>query len=122
MGPVIAMPLESYWAYDFGSDRSLESILAVFNEAGPWQWQLRESAWYGDYVATRPSEGVRVRVHEYPQLGEAGKFVGLRDRGFSALLEIEAGSSATQAEIDEVFRGLLGRVKATGVTGIEPYD
>jgi hypothetical protein len=89
------MPLKAYWAYDFACDRSLEDMLAVFNEAGPWRWEMHESAWYGDYLNTRPSNEVRVRVHEYPQGGEGGMFVGLRDRGFSALLQIEAESSAT---------------------------
>jgi hypothetical protein len=116
------MPLKAYWAYDFLCDRPLESLLALFNEAGPWQWEMRESAWYGDYLNARPSDGVRVRIHEYPQTGEGGVFVGLRDKGFSALLQIEADSPATQAEIDQVFRELLTRAPATGITEIEPYD
>jgi hypothetical protein len=116
------MALKAYWAYDFARDRPIEGLLAVFNDAGPWQWEMRESAWYGDYLSTGPSDGVRVRVHEYPQGGEGRTFVGLRDRGFSTLLQIEAESSATQTEVDGVFRGLLTRVGATNVTAIEPYD
>jgi hypothetical protein len=116
------MPLKAYWAYDFACDRPLEDMLAVFNEAGPWRWEMHESAWYGDYLNTRPSNGVRGRVHEYPQGGEGGTFIGLRDRGFSALLQIEAESSDTQTEVDGIFRGLLTRVQATNVTEIEPYD
>jgi len=112
----------AYWAYDFGCDQSLEDMLSVFNEAGPWHWVLRDSAWYGDYLNTNPTGGVRVRVHEYPQRGEAGMFVGLRRKGFSILLEIKAESSAAQAEVDEVFRGLMERVNATNITEIEPYD
>ena len=49
-------------------------------------------------------------------------FVGLRDKGFSALLEIDAESMATRSEIDGVFRRLLQRINATNVTEIEPYD
>lgn len=116
------MPLRAYWAYDFTSDQPIESILAVFNEAGPWEWELRESFWYGDYLNTQPTKGVRVRVHEYPQVGQAGWFVGLRDKGFSALLQIKPESPATQTKVDEVFRGLLTRVNATNITEIEPYD
>lgn len=118
------MPLKAYWAYDFVvPEPSIEDLLPVFNEAGPWRWQLRDSAWYGDYLNTRPADGVRVRVHEYPQLVEAGyRFVGLRDKGFSALLQIAAESLATQAETDAIFRELLTRVHATDLTEIEPYD
>ena len=114
--------LKAHWAYDFGCNRSLTGMLSVFNDAGPWQWELRESSWYGDYLNARPVEGVRVRIHEYPQTGEAGEFIGLRDKGFSALLEIEAESSAAREEIDEAFRGLLEKICAEDVKEIEPYD
>jgi hypothetical protein len=116
------MPLKAYWAYDFGCELTIEAILVVFNEAGPWQWVLSESAWYGDYLNTRPAEGGRVRVHEYPQSGDVGSFVGRRDKGFSALLQIDDSSSASQADVDEVFRRLLSRITATDVVAIEPYD
>lgn len=113
---------KAYWAYDFGCNQSLEGILSVFHETGPWQWGLRESSWYGDYLNAQPVEGVRVRIHEYPQTGEAGEFVGLRGKGFSALLKIDAESPATREGIDEVFRGLLKKIGAEDVKEIEPYD
>jgi hypothetical protein len=116
------MALKTDWAYDFACDRSMERMLALFNGAGPWKWEQRQSAWYGDYLNACPSAGVRVRVHEYPKSGESGVFMGLRDRGFCALLQIEVESPATQAKIDEAFRGLLDSVKATEITEIEPYD
>jgi hypothetical protein len=116
------MALKAYWAYDFACDRSMERMLAIFNRAGPWRWEQRESAWYGHYLNTCPAEGVRVRVHEYPQAGEGGVFQGLREKGFSALLHIEVECSATQAKIDEVFRSLLNSAHATDITEIEPYD
>jgi hypothetical protein len=84
------MSLKAYWVYDFACDLSLEAILGIFNEAGPWHWQLRESAWYGDYLNARPAQGVRVRVHEYSYAGAGGTFMGLREAGFSALLQIES--------------------------------
>lgn len=113
---------KAYWAYDFASDCSLAAMEAAFNTAGPWRWQLRDSAVYGDYLNARPIAGVRVRIHEYPQMGCYGLFTGLRDKGFSALLEIDAASEATRGEIDAVFQGLLQRINATDRTAIEPYD
>ena len=114
--------LEAHWAYDFVCDRSIEAILNAFNAAGPWQWRLRESAVYGDYLNCRPIEQVRVRVHEYPQTGEYGTFVGLHDKGFSVLLEVEAERTTTRSEIDGVFRYLLQTINATDMTEIAPYD
>lgn len=116
------MKLEAYWAYDFGCNRSLEEMLSVLNDAGPWRWELRDSAWYGDYLNTRPKEGVRVRIHQYPQTGEAGEFVGLREEGFSALLKIEPESFVTKAEIDRTFRNLIEKINAEDIREIEPYD
>lgn len=116
------MSLKAYWAYAFGCEQTLEDMRSVFNEAGPWHWELRDSAWYGDYLNANPTRGVRARVHEYPQIGEAGKFVGLQQKGFLALLQIKDESSTAQAEVDEVFRELLQRVNVTNITDIEPYD
>jgi hypothetical protein len=116
------LSLKAYWAYDFGCEQTLEDMRSVFNEAGPWHWELSDSAWYGDYLNTNPASGVCVRVHEYPQMGEAGEFVGLQRKGFSPLLEIKDASSAAREEVDEVFRGLLQRVNATKIMEIEPYD
>lgn len=96
----------------------MEAMLAAFNAAGPWRWGLGDSATYGDYLNCWPEEHVRVRVHEYPQM----LFVGLRDKGFSALLEIYAESTATRSEVDDVFRRLLQAIDATNKTEIEPYD
>lgn len=114
--------LKSCWAYDFRCDRSLEAMLSVFNEAGPWEWELRESAWYGDYLNTQPIKGLRVRIHKYPQAGEAGMFTGLRDEGFSVLVKRKAETLITQCEVDQILLDLLNRVDAADITAIEPYD
>ena len=74
--------LNAYWAYDFACDQPIEAILVAFNAAAPWQWTLRDSAAYGDYLNCRPQEHVRLRVHAYPQVGSYGTFVGLHDKGF----------------------------------------
>lgn len=103
------MPLRDYWAYDFTCAKSIETILTIFNEAGPWIWQMRDSAWYGDYLNARPSEGVRVRIHEVRGI-------------YSALLRIESESAAQQNQIDEVCRGLLAKIHAENIKEIEPYD
>jgi hypothetical protein len=110
------------WAYDFVCEQPIEAMLVAFNAAGPWQWQLRDSAVYGDYLNCRPFEHVRLRVHEYPSAGAYGVFTGLRNEGFSALIEMREGNSATRAEIDDVFRALLHQVGAADLVEIEPYD
>ncbi len=114
------MSIKAEWAYDFSCDQSLEEICKVFNDLGPWQWQMRESFIYGYYLNTRPAQGAHFRVHEYPQAFIKGR--GTREEGFSALLRIESDSQLTKEDVDPIFRGLLGKVMAKDIMDIEPYD
>jgi hypothetical protein len=124
------MLLKAYWAYAFSCDKSMKTILTACNEAGPWQWEERESAWYSDYLSTRPVEGVRVRIHEFPQSNEVGGvFVGPGsdegvhyDKGYTGLLEIREESAATKEDVDKVFRDLMSKINAENIKEIEPYD
>ncbi len=43
--------------FAFDSDLTLEDMQTVLNAAGPWQWVMHDSYWYGDYLLTRPDEG-----------------------------------------------------------------
>jgi len=130
--------LKAYWAYAFACDQPMEAILAAWNEAGAWQWQFRDSYWYGDYLNTRPVKGLRVRIHESPPRpsgvapsSSAGTVARIlrafieairHPQRYTALLQIEADSPATQPEIDGVLRGLLERIGAKKIRKIEPYD
>jgi len=128
--------LKAYWAYAFASYKPIEAIAAAWNEAGPWQWQARDSHWYGDYLNTRPVEGTRVRIHEasHKPDGSAAErslfdwighfFAQIRGgaQRYTALLQIEGDSPATRAEVDGVLRGLLEKIAATRIRTIEPYD
>jgi hypothetical protein len=111
------------WAYDFECDNTLDGIASLINRAGPWTWQARDSYWYGDYLNTRPAPGLRVRIHQYPQtVGTGQQFTGPREHGFMALLELSGESAVTRGEIDAIFRELLARIGAVGLTAVEPYD
>jgi hypothetical protein len=102
-----------HWGYDFSCDKPIDAILATFNAAGPWEWELRNSDLYGDYLNCRPKVHAQVRVYEYSQMRSASD--GRRE-GFSAWLESDAGDMATQAEIDHVFRRLLQGIDSRNLT------
>ncbi len=104
------MNLKAYWAYAFTCDHALEAMHDLLNGAGPWQWSLRDSHWYGDYLNCRPVEGVRVRIHEW------------EDAAYTVLLQIEAGSAAQQDAVDQIVKTLLGRLEARSIVEEEPYD
>ncbi len=55
------------WAYEFDCDRPLSDMRGILNERGPWDWSIRESYWYGDYLMCRPGDGVRILVHDVDQ-------------------------------------------------------
>jgi len=116
------MKFQDSWAYDFRSDRTFEDILAVLDKESPWAWEVRDSAWYGDYLSTAPAPGCRIVIHAYPYDGDAGRFFGLHDEGFSTILRIGADSEAEREAVDRTFRGLLAKIGAHGITEIEPYD
>ena len=106
------MSLKAYWAYEFNCAKSIDEILAVFNVSGPWYWEMGDSAWYGDYLDAHPVEGVRVRIHEFPEA----------DVKYTALLQIKSESPVEQAEIDEVCKSLLNKINARDTKEIDPYD
>lgn len=110
------MHQQTRWAFNFQCEQSLDDLCTSFNASGPWQWDVRENYIFGDYLNTRPEEGVRLRVHYFPQA-----FVQKKS-GFSALLELEADSSLTQSAIDRTFRKLLSQIQAREIKAVEPYD
>jgi hypothetical protein len=56
-------------AYAFTFSSTLEALQRRLEAAGPWDWEMHDSAWYGDYLlALGPdlgrAKGLRVRVYE----------------------------------------------------------
>ena len=106
-------------AYDFACDLALERLRDAFDAAGPWLWRLRDSSLLSDYLACIPADDARIRVFEYP--GPLRVFVGLGDKGYLAMIQVESGEEQTLAELDAAFCNLIGTVGATRVTPIAPF-
>ena len=113
------MELNSVWAYDFDCDLSLDGMLRSFNAAGPWQWQLRDSAFYGDYLAAWTTD-VSIRVHEFPQ--DTGWYRTQNPSGRKFTVTLKIDSSLKSLEIDNAIRGLLAKINATKIAPGEPTD
>ena len=118
-----------FWAYVLTCDKEIEEILTVWNDAGPWQWQLRERFIFGFYLNTRPADGVRVQLHEFfPDSKSHAMYPGpgtvdgiSYTEGFTAQLELHKDSPLSKEEIDGVFKQLLAAIGAENVRTIEPY-
>ena len=63
-------------AYSFICDySSTDALCARLNQVA-WQWHVGDSYWYGDYLATRPFPGVRIRIVDFPT--QHGNRISLR--------------------------------------------
>jgi len=81
---------------------------------GGWQWWLGDSYWYGDYVACKPFEGVRIRIVDFPKLVNG-------EYQYDADVRLHE-SKAPMTVIDAEFRKVLARIGAHDVEEIEPFD
>jgi hypothetical protein len=112
-------------AYEFDCDMSLEEMLKVLNQKGSWEWTMRDSHWYGDYLNCRPEAGVRVRIHHpaefNPGTAQDPKDQDPKDR-YTALYTIEPTAAAARDAIDHIFRELLVHLHARNLREIDSYD
>jgi hypothetical protein len=101
------------WSFTCG-ESSTEALCARLNTLGGWKWSLGDSYWYGDYVACKPYEGVRIRIIDCPKRV---------DNGYRYDADVRLRDSKTPlAVIDEAFRKVLAQIGATDVEEIESFD
>jgi hypothetical protein len=93
---------------------STDALCARLNQLG-WKWALGDSHWYGDYVASRPFPGVRIRIVDFP---------GRREGGFCYDSDIRIGKECAtpMEEIDAAYREMLARLPARDVREIDWFD
>ena len=102
-------------AYSFTCDYpSTEALCARLNQVG-WHWQVGDSYWYGDYVATRPFPGVRIRIVDFPTRTETGY-------RYDSDVRIDKDCSTTREEIDAAYRLILAQIPANDIQEIEAFD
>lgn len=115
-------------AYEFDCDMSMEEMLTVLNNKGSWQWTIRDSYWYGDYLNCRPQEGVRIRIHHPAEFFGVFSQVNVPERTpdpedyYTGLFTIESNAAGMRDAVDEIFRNLLNHLQARNVREIESYD
>jgi hypothetical protein len=105
------------WAYEFSCPKSLYEMGAMLTAAGPWQWGVRDCAFYPDYLQCRPAAGVRICVYEVnPPGGPA----------YRSYVEIRPPSPQERPDVEPGFRRLLGALPVSGLREIPatewPFD
>lgn len=108
------------FAWKFHCDKALDQIVSHLNGAGPWEWQGRESYWYGDYLNCRPAEGVRVRIHDHgeptpPQFERS-------ELDYTMQLDISTESGVETSSFISLAKELLTKIGAANIVEIDPYD
>jgi hypothetical protein len=102
-------------AYSFTcKESSTEALRDALNALGGWQWFMGDSYWYGDYVACKPYEGVRIRIVDFPKrVNDEYRYdADVRLRDSKTPLEV----------VDEAFRRVLAQIGAHDVEEIESFD
>jgi hypothetical protein len=104
-------------AYSFVSNEtSTEALCARLNTESGWQWRVvGDNWWYGDYIACRPFEGVRIRIIDYPVAVEGGY-------QYKADVKIRDTCATPTKVIDEAFRAALAQIGAHTIEEIYPFD
>ena len=93
------------WAYEFTSSAALVELENEFNLSGPWRWEMRDSDWYGDYLVSRPSKAVCIRIQEPQRSGAVGVRAALPgERRYWAQLDVGSDDEALRQSADTVFR------------------
>lgn len=103
-------------AYAFTFAGTLADLQSRLQRVGPWEWEMRESSWYGDYLKAlgRP-EGSRVRVYENEP--EPGSFtIELQWDPQPGFLELREQAA------DLVLRHILPGVRAKDVRPTASVD
>jgi len=77
---------------------------------------MGDSHWYGDYVATVPFAGVRIRIVDFPGRTEDGQFT------YECDVRRAADCPTTMEEVDAAFRAVLEQLPARDVHEIEWFD
>jgi len=103
------------WAYAFTCQKSLYEMAPALTGAGPWEWGVRDCAFYPDYLQCRPAPGIRICIYEVKPPG------GPAYRSY-----VELRGETERAAVDPVFLKLLGILPVAGLEEIPadewPFD
>lgn len=99
-------------AHQFHCDKTLEEIQAILNQAGPWEWIMRDSAWYGDYLWANPAASVKIKIYE--PVTEAGPPFTIQVEGTNKTLP--------PSELSAVITRWYEALGATEIKRCETYD
>ena len=102
-------------AYSFICEYSSTGMLCGRLNQLAWQWSIGDSYWYGDYVASRPFPGVRIRIVDFPGRAEDGW-------RYESDIRIDKDCQTPMAEIDAAYRNVLTQVPAHDIKEIEWFD
>ena len=88
--------------------KSLPDLETALNRAGPWEWFLRDCAWYPDFLQCRPAPGVLIQIDS--------------PKGGSYRCLVVVGDGGSRETIDGTLRGILKLVGVGEWEEIEGYE
>ncbi|HEX5035892.1 MAG TPA: hypothetical protein VFX30_01895 [bacterium] len=98
------------WAYTFRCPTRLHDLEAALNAAGPWEWRLRDCAWYPDFLQCRPVADVSIQI-DSPKEGDC-----------RCLIVASDGAGLSREQIDRTLTGILEKVETGEREEIAAYE
>jgi len=98
------------WAYSFRCPTSLHDLESALTHAGPWEWRVRDCAWYPDFLQCRPAANVSIQI-DSPEKGN-----------YRCLIVAGDGAGLSRKQIDETLRGIFEKVGVEEREEIESYE
>lgn len=102
-------------AYSFICQYSSTNALRDRLQQIAWDWRIGDSHWYGDYVASVPFPGVRIRIVDFPEKLENGW-------RYESDIRRAPECTMTLHEIDAAYRNVLAQLPAQEIQDIESFD
>jgi hypothetical protein len=99
------------FAYQYRCEHSIERVGELLNEAGPWEWTVRDSSWYGDYLDCHSADGPRIRIHEF----------GDNDERYLTLL-VDGPTNMSDRYVMDIVAQWFEAIGAADVQDTDPYD
>lgn len=105
--------MQTLFAYTFKSDLVLADMFRRLNSLGPWEWVMRDSERWGDYISTRA-----LRDPDYAMV----KLIV--ETGYFAInVNFDSDLPNAQTKCDELQEALLTKVlPLIGAHNIQPTD
>ena len=97
------------WAYEFFCEKSIYEMETILNEAGPWEWRVRDCDWYPDFLQCNADREIRICIYKEGSV-------------YRCLVESRSKSDIERSTHDPALLGLLDKLHVRNLEEIESFE